>query len=144
MIKVEHGVSIKNGRPEFWRSWTQAQKEAWKAQTLNEFRREGIDLEKIVHDAVKDWRRRNPTRREMIEKCNLEAQLSEAFRGAMRDIKAEREAARPVTHGELSRELMRRGVGSMTKRATLPPPADDLTPAERLDLTRELRRRGLR
>ena len=111
-IRVENGVALgKDGRPEAWHLWSESQRQIWREKCLMDFKREsGLDLRAIVHDAVKAVRRANPTRREMIEKYNLEAKMSAALKEAVRNLRAEAASKKLVTRGELAREFMRRGV----------------------------------
>jgi hypothetical protein len=109
-VKVQDGISMRDGKPEFWASWTPALREAYKAQVLNSFKREGLDLEKIVCDAFREWRREHPTKRERYERRVVGEMMRQAVAELMAKKKAEKDAKRPIMRGDLDRELRRRGI----------------------------------
>ena len=115
-VYVENGVACRDGRPEAWHLWSDPQRRAWHERSLMDFKRQGIDLTAIVAAAVKDFRRKNPTRRELVEKYNLEAKMSAALKEAVRSLRAEAAARRPAPARPITRAAAPASAQGVTKR----------------------------
>ena len=125
-IYTEHGLAMKDGQPQFFENWSAAQKEAYRARARDGWKRQGINLEKIVGDAVRDARWNNPSWKELVARYNVLAVVEGALKLAVRQMKAEDQAKRPVTRAELSRALLR-GVPAPAARPAVKVPARTVT-----------------